>query len=99
MPSHNREYTTDIAAFLGANDIEREDERDELREAYAKGIEVGCFKAWQDNGQIFVSGWSETILRLPSDKSQAEFLRQLAAIKLEDESDEGYQHAINNPRS
>ena len=97
----NKEYTTDIEEFLSGHDFETEEDKDNLTEALKTKVEVGDFNVWMHNGQTFVKGASDTILRLPTEKAERELLRQLDEIEIEDEDDPdlGYRRAIQSPKS
>jgi len=97
-----REYTTDIEEFLDAVELESEEDRGNLSSSFSRKAMVGMFRTWEDRGQVFVEGIaSDVILRLSSMKAQKEFVRQLEVLEIEeeDESEEGFRRAMENPHA
>jgi hypothetical protein len=88
MKRATKDHTTLFEDFLDSNDIESQEEKEALAEAVLKRTESGNVKCWEHNGQIFVEGWSDMILRIANEKAKDQFLRQLRALPVEDGMDE-----------
>jgi len=96
------EYTTDIDFFLDALDtsIETEDDKTNLEEAVLTRGAVGGFRCWSYKGQTVVAGPPAGLtLRIINDKAQALFISRLRAVHVEDEEDQDYRRAVDEPKS
>ena len=67
--------TTDMEHFYEMNEPEDQRGKDDLVESVETVAAVGEYMTEEDNGQLFVSGWSGDKLRLPNQKAKARFLR------------------------
>ena len=99
MKNAKKDFTTSFEDFLDSNDIESQEEKEDLENAVLKRTESGNFKCWEQNGQIFVEGWSDVILRIASEKAKNQFVRRIRVLPIEDDIDEAYRRAIENPNS
>ena len=80
MKNAKKDFTTSFEDFLDSNDVESQEEKEDLENAVLKRTESGNFKCWEQNGQIFVEGWSDVIMRIASEEAKNRLVRRLARL-------------------
>src|SRR5258708_4631854 len=79
--------TTDFEHWYEMNEPVNQEDKDDLVQSVENVATVGDYTTQEDNGQLFVSGWSGEKLRLPNQKAKARFLRYVREAKVPDDID------------
>lgn len=93
--------TTDYEAWLGTNEPDTIDELHDLMNAIRGRETCGSYSATQKGEHVLVKGLSGEVLKLTNKKAEKAFLREVEVLNVDDENDidEDYRLAIENPRA
>ena len=90
---------TDLDSWLSNNEPNDEEEKDQLIRSLNDISEEGSYRVTSRNGQYFVYGWSDDVLRLYNEEKRLKFIAMVEEVKVEDELEEGYRRNMENPNS
>src|SRR3954469_7627643 len=79
--------TTDYEHFYEMNEPDDQRAKDNLIQSVETITTVGEYTTKEENGRLFVTGWSSDTLRLANDKAKARFLRYVRDSKVLDDED------------